>query len=178
MSHIHSDQCRWTMPTTYRKTILLWMLPVAFFAGALLSKGPTPSVPAKAAVPDEPNAMMQIPVARPLSDDAVLERLCKRYGASTEAACKALIITQVNAIEAHYQARTDSIIQIAPYCVERDMITTEELFTLFKDHVHDHAAQIGGVSLHAVTLDMLTAAYPCPRGPKGFEEVTMTPRRG
>ena len=135
-------------------------------------------MPAKAAVPNAPNAMTQIPVERPLSDDAILERVCKRYGASTETECKALLRTQVDMIAAHYQVRTDTIIQVPPYCVERDLITAEELFAHFKDHVHDHVSQLGGTNLHTVTIDMLSAAYPCPRGPKGFEEVTMSPRRG
>jgi hypothetical protein len=166
------------MADSSRKTALIWALPVAFFAGALISKGPTPTATATAAVPDTPTAMMQTPVERPLSDDVVLERLCKRYGASTEAACKALVVSQVNAIAAYYQVRTDRIIQVPPYCVGREMITAEELFAHFKDHVHGHAAGSSIAGLHAVTLDMLTAAYPCPRGPKGFEEVTMSSRRG
>ncbi|TXN76064.1 hypothetical protein FV228_01495 [Methylobacterium sp. WL18] len=166
------------MANASQNKLLLWMLPVAFFTGAIISQGPTPSPPAKAAVREVPNAMMQIPVERPLSDDAVLARFCERHGASTETACMDLIRTQVDIIAAHYQVRTDNIINVPPYCVERGMITSEELFVHFKDHVHEHASHLGGASLRNLTLDMLTATYPCPRGPKGFEEVTMSRRRG
>lgn len=160
------------------RTALLWAIPLAFIAGASISRGPTPSAPALAAVPDAPNAMMQIPTQRRLPDDTILERICKRYGAVNEAACKALIVSQVDAIEAYYQVRTSTIIQIPPYCVERDMLTADELFTHFRNHVHGHAPRSSATDLHRVTLEMLTEAYPCPRGPKGFEEVTMSSKRG
>src|ERR1700712_2734274 len=103
MAH-HSSEKNWQT---------FWFVIAAVIVTVFVIKGVPAGPVAQAAIPN-PATLMAV-TEQPISSETVLGRTYQRYGASTEAACKAMIVGQVNAIDTFLNSRTANIINVPPY---------------------------------------------------------------